>query len=68
MKLGDKVFHLYGYGTGMALEVEGSIIRILWDDPELSQWEDELFRETFWTDLEDVVLLETLMERKSLGA
>lgn len=58
MKLGDKVFHLYGYGTGMVLELKGSIIRILWDDPELSQWEDEPPRETFWTELEHVVLLE----------
>ena len=58
MKLGDKIFHLYGYGTGMVLELDGSIIRILWDDPELGQWEDGPPRETFWTDLDDVVLLE----------
>ena len=58
MKLGDKIFHLYGYGTGMALEVEGSIVRVLWDDPSLSEWPDEPPRETFWTDLEDVVIVE----------
>ena len=59
-KLGDKIFHLYGYGCGMVLEVDVGceIVRVLWDDPSLSQWEDELPRETFWTNLDQIILLE----------
>ncbi len=58
MKLGDRIFHLYGYGLGMVLETDGDIVRVLWEDPTLSQWEDEPPRETFWTDIDHVVVVD----------
>ncbi len=61
MKLGDKIFH-HAYGFGMVLQVKESIVRILWDDPELSRWEDEPVRETFWTELIDVAFVEEYSE------
>lgn len=57
LRHGDRINH-QAYGTGTVLETDGSIVRILWDYPELSRWPGEDARETFWTDISDVFILE----------
>ena len=65
LSLGDIIFHLYGYGLGMVLDYDDrDHVRVLWDDPSLSQWEDEPPRETFWTDAADVVIVKKYLSRK----
>ena len=56
MRRGDRIDH-ETYGPGLVLEREGSIVRILWDYPELGKWPGEAPRETFWTDISDVFVI-----------
>ena len=53
VKVGDKVLHKT-YGSGKVLEAETIIVRVLWDNPSLSQWDDEDPVESFWTDICDL--------------
>ncbi len=56
VKVGDKVLHKT-YGSGKVLETETIIARVLWDNPSLSQWEDEDPAESFWTDMCDLKII-----------
>lgn len=60
MRLGDRIDH-HAYGSGMVLEAEDGIVRVLWDDPELGKWPGEAPRETFWTDISDVSLVKKMV-------
>lgn len=56
VRVGDKVLHKT-YGSGRVLETETIIARVLWDNPSLSQWEDEDPVESFWTDMCDLKVI-----------
>lgn len=58
MVIGNRIAH-HAYGAGTVLDTKEIrsghiIVRVMWDDPLLSQWPGEEPRESFWTDLEDL--------------